>query len=176
MVLDWPRVKSATALHDAPIYKVKEIYMDDKVIFPFIELIGQISQPRHFVPTEDSGSLQDDSGVSPQDLGGDFTAAPDAGGDTAETPSDETEPKQGATPAETEEIKSKDVWVLKPYSISRIHNDPRTSMFSPLECQDPPPIPLTQIDVERTTTTDADELKLRKSTTFGTVPTTTAEI
>ena len=35
-------------------------------------------------------------------------------------------------------------------------------MFSPLACSDPPPIPIEQFDVERTTVTDADEQKLRQ--------------
>ena len=35
-------------------------------------------------------------------------------------------------------------------------------MFSPFDCDDPPPISFDKFDVERTTITDAEETKLRK--------------
>ena len=48
-------------------------------------------------------------------------------------------------------------------SVTRIHNTPRTCLFSPLEDPaNPPPIPLSEIDVFRVTTTNLDTVEDRE--------------
>ena len=48
-----------------------------------------------------------------------------------------------------------DEWIDRPHVLIRKHNTPRLSLFQPGETQDCP-IPLSHIDVTRTTTTDTD--------------------
>ena len=49
-----------------------------------------------------------------------------------------------------------DRWVVKGDYLIRIHKTPRKILFVPSEAKDPPPIPVSEIDVVRVTTTDLE--------------------
>ena len=49
-----------------------------------------------------------------------------------------------------------DHWIVKGDYIVRVHRTPRRTLFTPPDAKDAPPIPMTDIDVVRVTTTDLE--------------------
>ena len=49
-----------------------------------------------------------------------------------------------------------DHWVVKGDYLVRVHRTPRRTLFTPPEAEDAPPLPMSDIDVIRVTTTDLE--------------------
>ena len=144
----------ADSLRSTAVYRVREIELCKKADYPLITRVKELQYPHLFVHCDDNPDSEDNSGVTTQDVGGDFEIAPDAGGvidpplddDEDEAKSERVTPPEIPTTSEPI-VKSEaqstgnDTWVLKKYEITRIHRDPRDKLFSPLTCKDPPPIP-----------------------------------
>ena len=175
MVLGGKKATKADNLRSTAVYRVREIEKLPTTEYPFITRVKELDHPRLFVHSDENHHDDDeDIGVTPQDVGGDFEIAPDVGGviDPPFENEDENEETERVTPEnlvtpgigepEVKHYVGNDAWVLKTFEITRTHKDPRGKLFSPLTCNDPPPIPLHRFDVERTTTTDSEELDTKK--------------
>ena len=93
------------------------------------------------------GKDRDDLAPTAEDL------APETLGDQGETLGD-----QGRLGGRVELISGDDEWVVQGDYLIRVHNFPRMCLFTPLEAEDPPPIPIGKIDVMRTTRTDIENI------------------
>ena len=179
VVLDWKKAKRAEGLRSTAVYRVREVQPLEHEEYPFITRVKELQCPRIFVHKDDAPNGEPETGVAPQDVGGDFDIAPDAGGvvappldeenDNDDEEADRVTPQQLPTESShdakheaAQQQHEKDIWILKKFEITRVHKEPRDKMFSPLTCRDPPPIPWHRFDVERTTKTDSEEAESRK--------------
>ena len=71
-------------------------------------------------------------------------------------PVSETLGDQGRLGGRVELIAGDDEWVIQGDYLIRVHRFPRMCLFTPLEAEDPPPIPIEKIDVMRATRTDTE--------------------
>ena len=65
---------------------------------------------------------------------------------------------QGRLDGRVELIAGDDEWVVQGDYLIRVHKFPRMCLFTPLEAEDPPPVPIDKIDVMRTTRTDIENI------------------
>ena len=63
----------------------------------------------------------------------------------------------GGDPTRSEAGSSKDDhWIMRGDYVVRVHTTPRRALFTPFETKDAPPIPVSEIDVVRRTTTNLE--------------------
>ena len=80
VVLDWRKAKRADTLRATAVYRVREIEVPKNTEYPFITRVKELQYPHLFVHCEENPDGEEHAGVTPQDVGGDFELAPDAGG------------------------------------------------------------------------------------------------
>ena len=166
-VLDLEACTKAESTHDVRLFRVREVFPEERLSFPVKEgtiktLVPGLMEDGNDNTGNNSGPYEDMLAQTSHDAVPREAAHDTGGAATSARPGqdqDIQEQGQGATPATLDE------WVVRGANndrLVRIHRTPRKRMFSPQACHDIPPVPLEKIDVQRITLTNLAEEHLLK--------------
>ena len=177
LVVDVDAYRSAACHSQTYVHTIKEVIVNGAFRFPIAEgsvvpenpvvreatdhaqnnPLGDREFNRIRPAWEEQDEIHDQLGTNSLDSGGSSSSSSDIRRAEMRPIEDVKSDNQVSGGPTTTKSKNIDRWEWRGDYLVRIHNQPRTTMFSPAICDDPPPIELNQIDVERETRTNLDE-------------------
>ena len=144
LVIDAEALTSSDSQYRAYVHRVKEVIQHGAFIFPMKE--GTL---RHEDPKDQERHITEANTV----LGKETDVV-------ARLPEDICYGGQSYydMPIDDQCRHDADAWEIRGNYIARIHNVPRTNLFTPLEAEDPPPVSIDKTDLMRTTKTDLEHV------------------
>ena len=138
LVVDAEVLASCPSSQTVHVHRIKEIVPDEKLNFPIRD--GSLKNPdlseqarREVEASRILGKDRDDLAPTAEDL------PPETLGDQGKSLGD-----QGRLDGRVELIAGDDEWVVQGDYLIRVHKFPRMCLFTPLEAEDPPPVPMTK--------------------------------